>query len=91
MEASEAMYVVDKLTSIDLKAATSAGEIASGLAKFVNIGSLSGVSIDQAAAYVATIADVTQMSGESAGQALNCFWGFVEIIHNSTGKIFSND
>lgn len=70
LEASEAMSVVDKLTSIDLKAATSAGDIAEGLAQFANLGSLAGVDIDQAAAYVATIADVTQMSGSSAGQAL---------------------
>ena len=70
LEASEAMSVVDKLTSIDLKAATSAGDIAEGLAQFANLGSLAGVNIDQAAAYVATIADVTQMSGSSAGQAL---------------------
>ncbi|MBO7732411.1 MAG: phage tail tape measure protein [Methanobrevibacter sp.] len=70
MQASESMDVVDKLTALDLKAATSAGEIASGLAQFANIGSLSGVNIDEAAAYVATIADVTQMSGSSAGQAL---------------------
>lgn len=70
LEASEAMSVVDKLTSIDLKAATSAGEIAEGLAQFANLGSLSGVDIDQASAYVATIADVSQKSGSSVGQAL---------------------
>lgn len=70
LEASQAMDVVDKLTSIDLKAATSAGDIAEGLAQFANLGSLAGVDIDQAAAYVATIADVTQKTGSSAGQAL---------------------
>ena len=70
LQATESMDVVDKLTAIDLKAATSAGEIAQGLAQFANVGSLMGVNIDQAAAYVATIADVTQMSGSSAGQAL---------------------
>jgi len=85
------MDVVDKLTAIDLKAATSAGEIANGLAQFANIGSLAGVNLDEAAAYVATIADVTQMSGSSAGQALECFWRFIGIIHNPIGKIFSND
>lgn len=70
LQASESMNVVDKLTAIDMKAATSAGEIAQGLAQFANLGSLAGVNIDQAAAYVATISDVTQMSGSSAGQAL---------------------
>lgn len=70
LQASESMDVVDKLTAIDLKAATSAGEIATGLAQFANVGSLAGVTLDEAAAYVATIADVTQMGGSSAGQAL---------------------
>ena len=67
LQASESMDVVDKLTAIDLKAATSAGEIATGLAQFANVGSLAGVTLDEAAAYVATIADVTQMGGSSAG------------------------
>lgn len=70
LEASEAMSVVDKLTAIDLQAATSAGEIAEGLAQFANLAQLSGVDIDQASAYVATIADVTQASGTTVGTAL---------------------
>lgn len=70
LEASEAMGVVDKLTALDVKAATTAGDIAQGLSQFANIASLNGVSIDQAAAYVATIADVNQMSGTSVGQSL---------------------
>lgn len=70
MEASEAMSIVDKLTAIDLKAATSAGEIAEGLSQFANLATLSGVNIDQAAAYVATIADVTQNSGSQVGASM---------------------
>lgn len=70
LEASEAMDVVDKLTALDVHAATTAGDIAQGLSQFANIASLNGVSIDQAAAYVATIADVNQMSGTSVGQSL---------------------
>ncbi len=68
--ANEAMGVVDKLTALDVEAATSAGEIAEGLAKFANLASLNGVDMDQASAYVATIADVTQQSGTSVGQAM---------------------
>ena len=70
LEASEAMDVVDKLTALDVKAATTAGDIAQGLSQFANIASLGGVSVDQAAAYVATIADVNQMSGITVGQSL---------------------
>ena len=70
IEASSAMDIVDKLTAIDINAATSAGEIANGLAQFANLANMTGVDLDQAASYVATIADVTQMSGSSAGQAM---------------------
>lgn len=70
LEASEAMDIVDKLTALDVKAATTAGDIAEGLSQFANIASLNGVNIDQAAAYVATIADVNQQSGTTVGQAL---------------------
>lgn len=70
IEASSAMDIVDKLTAIDINAATSAGEIANGLAQFANLANMTGVNLDQASSYVATIADVTQMSGSSAGQAM---------------------
>lgn len=70
LEASEAMDIVDKLTALDVKAATTAGEIATGLAQFANLGNLSGLSTDQAAAMVATIADVSQVSGSQAGNSI---------------------
>ena len=70
LEATDAMDVVDKLTALDVKAATTAGEIATGLAQFANIANLNGVSIDQASAMVATIADVSQVSGAQAGNSL---------------------
>lgn len=70
LEASDAMSIVDKLTALDVKAATTAGDIAQGLAQFANIANLNGVNLDQAAAYVATIADVNQASGTTVGQAL---------------------
>lgn len=64
------MSVVDKLTAIDIKAATSAGEIATGLSQFASLAGLNGINIDQASAMVATIADVSQASGSTVGQAL---------------------
>lgn len=70
MEASESMDIVDKFTALDVKAATTAGDIAQGLAQFANLAKLNGVTIDQASAYVATIADVNQKSGSEVGQGL---------------------
>ena len=70
IEAREAMDIVDRFTALDVKAATTAGEIANGLAQFANLANMSGVSIDQASAMVATIADVSQVSGTQAGNSL---------------------
>lgn len=70
LEAQDALSVVDKLTALDVKAATTAGEIATGLAQFANLARLNGISIDQASAMVATIADVSQVSGAQAGNSL---------------------
>ena len=70
LEAQDALSVVDKLTALDVKAATTAGEIATGLAQFANLANLNGISIDQAAAMVATIADVSQVSGSQAGNSI---------------------
>lgn len=70
LEASDAMDIVDKLTALDVEAATTAGDIAEGLAQFSNLATLNGVDIDQASAYVATIADITQQSGNSVGNAM---------------------
>lgn len=67
---TESIDVVDKLTAIDMKAATSAGDIAEGLSQFANLANVNGVNIDQAAAMVATIADVTQNSGSAVGSSL---------------------
>ena len=64
------MDIVDKLTALDVEAATTAGDIAEGLAQFSNLATLNGVDIDQASAYVATIADITQQSGNSVGNAM---------------------
>lgn len=70
MEATDAMKIVDKFTALDVQAATTAGDIAEGLAQFANVATLNGVDIDEAAAMVATIADVTQQSGSSVGNSL---------------------
>ncbi len=70
LAASDTMSIVDKFTALDIKAATTAGDIAEGLAQFANVATLNGVNIDQAAAMVATIADITQNSGTAVGNSL---------------------
>lgn len=70
LEAEDAMEVVDKLTAVDMKAATSAGEIAQALQQFATTAQLSGVNMDEAVAMAATIQDVSQSGASTVGAAL---------------------
>lgn len=70
LEASDAMEVVDKLTKVDMAAATSAGDIAASLQNFASTAQLSGVDIDEAIAMATTIMDVSQKGASTVGDAL---------------------
>lgn len=70
LSTEEAMSVVDKLTSIDAAAAISAGNLAEGLARVATTAQEAGLSLDQTAAMVTTITEVTQRDASTAGEAL---------------------
>ena len=70
MEASEAGTIVDKLTKLDMNYAASAGEIGEAMSRTSAIASQMGMSLDETAAMVTTIMDVTQQSAEMAGTAV---------------------
>jgi TP901 family phage tail tape measure protein len=70
MEASEASDVVDKLTKLDMNYAASAGEIGEAMSRTSAVASQMGMSLDETAAMVTTIMDVTQQSAEVSGTAL---------------------
>jgi len=70
LEASDAISVVDKLVSVDMKAAASAGGIAEALSQFATTAQLSGLDMDKAIAMATTIMDVSQAAPSSAGNAL---------------------
>ena len=70
LEAVDAMSVVDKLTKVDMVAATSAGDIAESLRQFATTAQLSGVDLDQAIAMATTIMDVSQAGASTVGVAL---------------------
>lgn len=70
MEASEVNDIVDKFTTLDMSAATTAGDIATALSQFAATAQMSGVSIDQAAAMATTIMDVSQKDAGATGNAI---------------------
>lgn len=70
MEASSALEIVDKLTTLDLDAATSSGEIALALSRTATSAQLAGMSLDETASIVTVIGEVTQKSMESVGESV---------------------
>ena len=70
MEASSALEIVDKLTTIDLAAAVSAGDIALALSRTATSAQLAGMSLDETASVVTVIGEVTQRSMESVGESV---------------------
>lgn len=70
-EMSEAMDIVDQLTTLDLKFAASAGDIADGLSRVAAVGSQAGVPLEKLEAILAVTEDQTQMSAQTIGNAWN--------------------
>lgn len=70
LEASEAMDIVSKLTALDMDYAASAGDIAEGLSRTATTAQMAGMTLDEAAAAITTIVDVSQKSASSVGESL---------------------
>lgn len=69
IEASDSMDIVDKLTQLDAKYATTAGDIATALSRTSAVAREAGLSLDQTAAALTTMIDVSQQDASSVGNA----------------------
>ena len=69
MEAQEAMKIVDQLTTLDLKYATSSGDIANALSRVASSASNAGVSLERMEALITITSDQTQQAAETIGRA----------------------
>lgn len=65
LEAQDAMSVVDKISSIDLEAATSSYELATALSRTANSANDAGVSFDKLLAMIGTTSSVTRKSAST--------------------------
>lgn len=70
LQAEEAMGVVDELTKLDMNYAASAGQIAEALSRTAAVAQLAGMSMEETAAAVTVIMDVTQQGAEMTGTAM---------------------
>ena len=70
LEASEATDAVSMLTALDMDFAASAGDISEALSRMATSAQLAGMSIQEAAAAVTVIKDVSQKSASSIGESI---------------------
>jgi hypothetical protein len=64
LEAQDAIGVIDQLVSIDLEAATSAGDMAEALSRTANMARTTGFEMNEVLGMIATMSEVTQNSAK---------------------------
>ena len=69
IEATDSMSIVDKLTQLDAKYATTAGDIATALSRTSAVAREAGLGLDKTAAALTTMIDVSQQDASSVGNA----------------------
>ena len=89
LEAKDAIQVVDKLVALDNAYATSISEIISGMQLSSAVAKETGVSFDSLAAYITVLSHVTQLSGDTIGQALKTMMVRMQTI--KAGKYFEDE
>ena len=70
LQATESSEIVDKLTRLDAEYATTAGDIATALSRTAAVAKSANLDLDQTAAMLTTIIDITQQDAGSVGNAL---------------------
>lgn len=70
LEAKDAVGVIDKLVSIDLEAATSAGDMAEALSRTANMAKTTGFEMNEVLGMIATMSEVTQNSASTIGNSV---------------------
>lgn len=67
LEVSEVSGVVDKLTTLDLEAATSSEELAVALQRVAAFSSTAGVSMDKMLGILTSVSETTRLSAKCLG------------------------
>lgn len=70
LEAQDAIGVIDQLVSIDLEAATSAGDMAEAMSRTANMANTTGFEMNELLGMIATMSEVTQNSASTIGNSV---------------------
>lgn len=84
MTAEESMQVVDKISAIDMAAATSSEELMTALSRTANSAADANVSFDKLLAMIATVSSVTRKSASTIGESFKTI--FSRMSNVAAGK-----
>lgn len=96
VSAEDSLEIIDKLTSVDMQAAVSAGGLAEAMSRCANIANNSGTSMDRLIGYMATVGEVTQDSMSVIGNAFKSMYSRMnnikigKFIDDETGESLSD-
>ena len=82
--AEEAMNVVDKVSAIDMAAATSSEELMTALSRTANSADDAGISFDKLLAMIGTVSSVTRKSASTIGESFKTI--FSRMSNVAAGK-----
>ena len=94
LSAEQAMGIVDKLSAVDVNAATGADDLARALRQTASSAKIAGVGMDDLLGYIATVSDVTQKSADSIGNSFKTIFARIKrrfYIYSSQYKVICID
>ena len=87
--AEEAMGIVDKVSAIDMAAATSSEELMTALSRTANSADDAGISFDKLLSMIATVSSVTRKSASTIGESFKTI--FSRMSNVAAGKDIDDD
>lgn len=96
VSAEDSTTIIDKLTSVDMEAAVSAGGLAEAMSRCANIANSSGTSMDRLIGYMATVGEVTQDSMSVIGNSFKSMYSRMnnikigKFVDDETGESLSD-
>lgn len=80
MEAKDAMSIVDKVSAVDLVAATSSEELMVALSRTASSAEMAGVSFDKLLGMIGTVSSVTRKSASTIGESFKTIFARLQNV-----------
>ena len=96
ISAEDSTRIIDKLTSVDMEAAVSAGGLAEAMSRCANIANSSGTSMDRLIGYMSTVGEATQDSMSVIGNSFKSMYSRMnnvkigKFVDDETGESLSD-